>query len=270
METTATPDSGWDNRQAGRENGPRLGWRPIAFGIVALAIVMVYAWFHRDLSLHGLAEREDDLRRFQQAHSLLLPAIVFAIFVAAAGLSLPVGIILSVGCGWLFGPWEAGVLVSFASTAGATLAFWISRYLLRDAISHRVDHLMKSVDELVDRDGAFYLLSLRLVHIVPSWLINLLMGWTTMRTATFWWATQVGTLPATILYVCVGEQFKSLRSLAKEGGISSLLTPGRVAIFVLLAILPLAARQAIKEIQRQADKARSGKTKRQDDGGAPN
>ena len=110
---------------------------------------------------------------------------MFWIYVVATGVSLPVGIILSIGCGWLFGSWEGTLLVSFAATAGATVGFLISRYLLRDAIYSHFAHLMTSVDELLARDGAFYLLSLRLVHVIPSWLINLLMGWTTIRTSDF-------------------------------------------------------------------------------------
>jgi uncharacterized membrane protein YdjX (TVP38/TMEM64 family) len=118
--------------------------------------------------------------------------------------------------------------------------------LLRDAISHHFDHLMTSVDELLARDGAAYLLSLRLIHVIPSWLINLLMGWTTIRISTFWWATQLGTLPATIFYVYCGHQLKSIHELINQGGIASLLTPGHVAVFVLLAALPLIAQQVIK------------------------
>lgn len=223
------PGSGW--RAAGR---------PAVFVVAAAALVIFYANFNHELSLHALAKHEAELRQYNSEHPVLLPLIVAAIYVLATGISLPIGIILAIGCGWLFGLWEAGVLVSFAATAGATLAFWISRYLLRDAIAHRFDHLMKSVDELLERDGAVYLLSLRLVHVIPSWLINLLMGWTNIRTWTFWWATQLGTLPAIVFYVYVGEQLKSLHELSHRG-LSSLLTPWHVVIFFALAIVPLAA-----------------------------
>jgi len=223
-----------------------IGWKPLLFGVAAIAIVMAYAYFHQELTLHALAHREDQLREYQAAHPVRLPLILFAIYVVGTGISLPVGIILSIGCGWLFGQWEGTVLVSFAATTGATVGFLISRYLLRDAVYGHFAHLMTSVDELVDRDGAYYLLSLRLVHIIPSWLINLLMGWTTIRMGTFWWATQLGTLPATIFYVYMGQQYKSLQhDLADKGGISRLLTPVNVAVFVLLATVPLVARQVI-------------------------
>ena len=250
------PKSGWP-----------IGWRPLLFCVAAIALVMLYAYFRHELTLHALARRETDLRQYQQAHPLLLPVIMGLIYVAATGVSLPVGIILSIGCGWLFGVWEATVLVSFAATAGATVGFWISRYLLRDAISHHFDDLMKSVDELLDRDGPFYLLSLRLIHVIPSWLINLLMGWTSIRTSTFWWATQLGTLPATIFYACIGQQLKSLSELTKGGGISSLLTPGRVAVFVLLAALPLAAKQIMKVSQNVKGSGVTGHGSRDDEAG---
>jgi uncharacterized membrane protein YdjX (TVP38/TMEM64 family) len=249
---------------AAQQPGPNsrwpIGWRPLLFGVAAIGLVLAYACFHHELSLHAVAKREDALRQYQQAHPLLLPLIVLAIYVGATGISIPIGIVLSIGCGWLFGIWEGTVLVSFAATAGSIVAFWISRYLLRDAIAHHFDHLMKSVDELLARDGASYLLSLRLIHIIPSWLINLLMGWTTIRTWTFWWATQLGTLPATIFYVCVGQGLKSLHELADKGGISSLLTPGYVAMFILLAALPLIAHQVIKQARAKPEQG-SGETR---------
>jgi len=257
MEPALSPQSEPTKRGSESKSRRAIEWRPIVFAVLAVALVMAYAWFHKDLSLHGLAEREDALRQYQQVHPLLLPLVVFAIFVAGTGVSVPyTSVLLSLGCGWLFGVREGIVLASFAVTAGDTIAFWISRYLLRDSISHHFDDLMKSVDELTARDGAFYLLSLRLLHVVPAWLINLLMGWTTIRSWTFWWATQLGTLPATIFYVVIGAQLKSLHNLVEEGGRSSLLTPGHVALFVVLAILPLIARQVIKGLRGEGRGAR--------------
>ncbi len=225
-----------------------IGWKPILFVIAAIVLLVASAYFHQELRLHALTHRENQLREYQAAHPVRLALILFAIYVVGTGMSLPVGIILSIGCGWLFGQLEGTVLVSFAATTGATVGFLISRYLLRDAVYGHFAHLMTSVDELVERDGAYYLLSLRLVHIIPSWLINLLMGWTTMRTWTFWWATQLGTLPASIFYVYMGQQYNSLQhDLADKGGLSSLLKPMNVVVFVLLAAVPLVARQVFKQ-----------------------
>lgn len=256
MEPAASGKSVPENGQSASKRRGSLDWRPIVFAVALAAIAAAYFAFHRDLSLHRLAEHELALRQFQQAHPLLLALAVFAIFAGLTGVSFPyASVVLSLVCGWLFGFWTGLVLASFAVTAGDTIAFWISRYLLRDAISHRFQKLMISTDEMVDRDGPFYLLSLRLVHVIPAWLINLLMGWTTIRTWTFWWATQLGTLPATLLYVYTGKTLKSLHDLSKSGGISSLLTPANIAIFVVLAIVPLVLRQAVQHVRRARKKA---------------
>lgn len=250
-----------------KEPAPRgrwpIGWRPLVFVVAAIALAIAYVNFRHDFSLHALAHRETELRQYQEAHPLLLALIVLAVFTTAAGISIPwSSAILSLVCGWLFGPWEGTVVASFAATAGATLAFWISRYLLRDAISHYFEHWMTSVDHLLERDGPYYLLSLRLIHVIPSWLINLLMGWTTIRTSTFWWATQLGTLPAIIFYVYIGQQLKSLHELVHHGGISSLLTPVHIAVFVVLAAVPLIARLAMKHARPSAVGTRGSEDKK--------
>ena len=223
------------------KNRPLIGWRPILFCILLVALAVLYFSFKHHLSL---ASRESALQQYNAAHPWKTAIAAFAVFVVATGLSIPyASVVLPLACGWLFGVWEGVLLSTFALTSGDMIAFLISRYLLRDAISHRFDRLMHSVDEQVDRDGAFYLLSLRLVHIIPSWLVNLLIGWTTIRVTTFWWATQIGTLPATIFYVYSGQQLKSLHNL--EGDFYRLLTVRNICIFVALAIVPLVARRVV-------------------------
>lgn len=225
----------------GPKNRPLLGWRPILFCILLIALVVFYFCFKHHLSL---GHRGDELRQYNAAHPWTTAAAAFAVFVAATGLSIPYAtVILPLAFGWLFGLWEGVLLSTFALTTGDMIAFLISRYLLRDAISHRFAGLMHSVDEQVNRDGAFYLLSLRLVHVIPSWLVNLLIGWTAIRLTTFWWATQIGTLPTTILYVYSGQQLKSLHDL--EGDFYRLLTFRNICIFIALAVIPLVARQAM-------------------------
>ena len=229
-------------------NANRPNWiKPLAFLLGAAAIAGACYYFRRDLTLERLAHHHRQLINFRDEHPLLLPAIMLAVQAAAAALSLPIGVALSIMSGWLFGLWEGALLASFASTLGATLAFWISRYLLRDAISSRFRELLKRADELLQRDGALYLVSLRLVHVIPFELINLLMGWTKIRTTTFWWATQLGMLPATFFYVYIGDQVRragTLKELA-ENGIFSLLTWPRLGAFVLLAAIPLAIKYAL-------------------------
>jgi uncharacterized membrane protein YdjX (TVP38/TMEM64 family) len=245
------------SQHAEQRSGWHAAWRPAVFCIAAFALVMAYAFFRHDLSPHALADRADALRQYGNDHPWRLAFIAFGIFAASVGLSIPyASILLSLWCGWMFGFWKGVLLASLGVTAGDTLAFWISRYLLRDAISHHFEHLMSAADELLDKEGAVYLLSLRLVHVIPAWLINLLMGWTTIRAITFWWATQLGTLPATALYAYVGAQFKSLHELARHGGAWSLLTPWHVAVFVMLAIVPLAARWTYLKVRAKRDGSR--------------
>ncbi len=234
-----------------------LALRPTLFVVAAALIVaasLYFAYFHKAGMLHYLADREDALRRITDERPALVAAAIFGIYVLTAALSIPLGIVLSVFTGWLFNQFPYGmvaaiILINFASTAGATLAFLISRYLLRDAISHRFTGLLTKADELLERDGAFYLLSLRLVHVIPFWLINLIMGWTTISIRTFWWASQLGMLPATILYVYAGHKLPSIDTLATEG-VSSILEPRIVGVFVLLAMLPLALKWLIDRVRK--------------------
>src|SRR5262249_45403335 len=123
----------------------------------------------------------------------------------------------------------------------ATAALAISRFLLRDAVTERWPHLVKQADEKIETDGAFYILSLRLIHLVPSWLVNLVIGCTTMRISTFWWATQLGMLPAAAFYVHFGSHLASLADLG-ENGVSGIITVPIVIAFLLLSLLPLALR----------------------------
>ena len=213
-------------------------WKPLLF-FAAAVVLTAAAWhFRHDLTLAAVAQNQHRLRHFHAEHPLLLPAIVFAVYVASAAVYVPLGIVLSLLSGWLFGLWAGIALVSFATAVGATLALLISRYLLRDAISRRFDQRLAQVDHALERDGAFYLLSLRLVHVVPFWLINLLFGWTTIRVTTFWWATQLGTLPATLLYVYTGTQFPNLDEMASSS-LWDILTWKRLAALLLLAVVPL-------------------------------
>jgi uncharacterized membrane protein YdjX (TVP38/TMEM64 family) len=133
--------------------------------------------------------------------------------------------------------------VSFASSIGATLAFLVSRHLLRDSVQARFGERLRAIDEGIARDGAFYLFSLRLVPAFPFFLINLLMGLTPIRTRTFYWVSQLGMLPGTLVYVNAGTELGAVDSLA------GVLSPGLVASFVLLGLFPLLARWMVERVQ---------------------
>ena len=140
-------------------------------------------------------------------------------------------------------------MASCANAGGCIVGMLISRYLLRGAISGHYVKALTEANRLIDRDGAIYLLSLRLVHVIPSWLINLLLGWTNIRLTTFWWATQLGTLPATLLYAYLGAHFPSLDAMHRADW-RDIITLPRIGAFVLLALLPLALKRLLHRKDR--------------------
>ena len=213
-------------------------WRLIVASVLVMAIATVATIYRNELSLANLAQYEDSLRKLHTEHPVLVFLSVFAIFVAVTSLSLPFSTVLTVVCGWYFPFWRALVLVSFASTAGATLAFWLSRYLLRDVVRHRFGERLTRINESLGRDGAYYLFSLRLVPVIPFFVINAVMGLTPIRTRTFWWVSQLGILPVNLVWVAVGAAAPSLRVL-DEQGLSGLPTTQIAIAFTLLGLLLL-------------------------------
>ncbi len=224
--------------------------RPILIGLVAVVSVASFylVGTHKGELLKYLVDREGMFREFAADHPIGLPVILFVVYTLTAAVSIPLGIILSLISGWLLGMEEAVVLVSLSSTTGATLAMLISRYLLRDAVSHHFAAPLVRADEMLERDGPFYLLSLRLVHVIPFWLVNLVMGWTTISVRTFWWSSQLGMLPATLLYVYTGARL-SFKEIARSG-LSSILTPAALTAFFGMAVLPLVVKVVIDRLRR--------------------
>ncbi|MCA9268191.1 MAG: TVP38/TMEM64 family protein [Planctomycetales bacterium] len=227
-----------------------MNWRAKAL-VLALAATVAVAvfWQLRDvLSLRMLAERESELRSLQDASPLLVLGAAFVVYVVVTGLSLPFATVLTLLYGWYFRFWPALLLVSFASTAGATLAFLLSRYLLRDVIRRRLGTRLKKFDEAFAREGAYYLFSLRLVPAAPFFVVNAAMGLTNIRTTTFWWVSQLGMLAGTVVYVYAGSSVPSLAALA-ENGAQAVFT-GRQLLqftiaFALLGLFPLVARRTL-------------------------
>ena len=176
-------------------------------------------------------------------------AIAFLFYVVAAGLSLPGATVLTLLYGWYFGFGAGIVLVSFSSTAGATLAFLLSRFLFRDAIQKRFGDRLVKFNESLEREGPFFLFTLRLIPAVPFFVINAVMGLTLIRTRTFWWVSQLGMLAGTVVYVYAGSRVPGLQTLADQG-INAVFSPVQLTqIVVALALLgtfPLAARWMMK------------------------
>jgi len=218
-------------------------------GAVALAVVTFWAWWHFDLgallTLDQLRASRDALQARVQAQPLATAALFFALYVAATALSIPGAVVLTLAAGAMFGLGWGLLLVSFASSLGALLAFLVARYLLRDVIQARFGTALAPINEGVRKDGTFYLLTLRLVPIFPFWLINLLMGLTPMRAGRFYAVSQVGMLAGTAVYVNAGTQLAAIESPG------DILSPGLLGSFVLLALFPWLARAGVGWLERR-------------------
>ncbi|RXW28398.1 TVP38/TMEM64 family protein [Enterobacter ludwigii] len=186
----------------------------------------------------------DEIKIHQQAllshveHAPLQSALIFfALYVVVSALSIPGAAILTLLGGALFPLWEGTILVSFASTLGATLAMLASRYLLRDWVQRRFAQQMKTVNAGMAHDGAGYLFALRLMPLFPFFLVNLLMGLTRIGLRRYWWVSQLAMLPATVVFLNAG------RELGKVSTLRDILSPGMVFAFTLLGLLPLVTRR---------------------------
>lgn len=224
--------------------------RLLVFLVLAIAAGIGFKTFGSELTLEKLATRESAFRQFQEAHPVLVYLLAVSIYVSVTGLSLPGATPLSLLIAWLFGFWRALILVSFSSTAGATVAFLLSRYLFRELVSQRFGDRLEIFNNALKRDGAFYLLSLRLMPIVPFFVINAVMGLTPVRTRTFWFVSQLGMLPGTAVYVYAGSRVPSLQSIA-DRGINAVFTTSQMthffSAFILLALFPLVVRRILKQ-----------------------
>lgn len=218
--------------------------RSLLIAAILAALVAVW-WFDlaQYLSLEFLqAQRESLTTQFEQ-NPLLVAGIYFVVYVLVTALSIPGAAVMTLAGGAIFGLFWGVVLVSFASTIGATCAFLGARYVLRDAVQSRFGDRLKPINAGITRDGAFYLFTLRLVPVFPFFLINLLLGLTQMRAWTFFWVSQLGMLAGTFVYVNAGTQLAQVTSL------SGILSPTLIGAFVLLGIFPLLARKLVDVIK---------------------
>lgn len=225
-------------------------WKKLAvLALVVTVGVVVYTQFGESLSLENLAQQESQLREFQQQHPVLVFGVAFLVYAAITGLSLPGAAALTLLYGWYFGIAPGVLLVSFASTTGATLAFLLSRFLFRDTIQNRFGDRLAKFNTALEKEGAFYLFTLRLIPAVPFFVINAVMGLTPIKTWTFWWVSQLGMLAGTFVYVYAGSSVPDLATLAEKGA-QAVFTPTQltqiVLAFVLLGVFPLAARWLMK------------------------
>ena len=230
--------------------------------IVLLIAALVAVFFGFDLgqylSFDYLKSRQSALASFYADHQMMSMAIYMAIYILVAALSLPGAAVMTLAGGAIFGFWYGLVLVSFASTIGATLAFLVARFLLKDMVQKKFGDRLKTVNHGVEKDGAFYLFTLRLVPVFPFFVINLVMGLTPIRTGVFYAVSQIGMLAGTAVYVNAGTQLAQIDSL------SGILSPDLVFSFALLGIFPLIAKKTAAKIKSRKALAATPRPKKFD------
>jgi len=215
-------------------------------GLVLLLLLLIMSFFIFDLgqylNLEYLKSKHTDLTAWRDSSPIQAALILFSLYVLVTAVSLPGAAVMTLAVGAIFGLFWGTVLVSFASTLGATLAFLIARFVLSDAVQERFGDRLGALNKGIEKDGVFYLFGLRLVPIFPFFVINLVMALTPIRTWTFAWVSQVGMLVGTVVYVNAGTQ------LAKIDSISGILSPGLLLSFVLLGLFPLVAKKILGAI----------------------
>lgn len=222
----------------------------LLLAFAALVVAFFALRLDRYLNLATLKESQDALASAYAANAWTVRALYFAAYVAVASLSLPGAAILTLAGGGMLGFGWGLLLVSFASSIGATVSFLVARYVLRDVVHARFGARLADIDRGMERDGALYLFSLRLIPVVPFFAINLAMGLTTLRTWTFYWVSQLGMLAGTAVYVNAGTQLASISSLR------DVASPGLLGAFVLLGLFPLVAKAIMNFIAKRKVYAR--------------
>ena len=218
--------------------------RLVVLVVIAVLVAAFFAFdLGRYLDLGHLQSQRGRLHDLFVAHPWRVGAAFFAVYVAVTGLSLPGAAVLTLVAGAVFGLGWGTVIVSFASTLGAALAFLLARYLARDAVRRRFRGSLERMDGGIRKDGAFYLFTLRLVPVFPFFIINLAMGLTSMRVLVFAFVSQAGMLPGTLVYVNAGTRLGELESLA------GILSPALWLSFLLLGVFPLVAKKAVDALR---------------------
>ena len=215
--------------------------------LIILIAALITAFFLFDLgqylNLAYIKAKQAEIDAFYQANPMPAALSFFSMYILVTGLSLPGAAIMSLIGGAIFGLIWGTVLVSFAAPMGATLAFLASRYIFRDVIQRKFARQLKPLNEGIEKEGGFYLFTLRLVPAFPFFIINLVMGLTHIRTITFFLVSQIGMLPGTIVFINAGTQ------LAKISAISDILSFNLIASFILLGLFPLLAKKTVDFIQ---------------------
>ncbi len=216
--------------------------KKIIIVLVIICLIAAFKIFNLGdyLTLSYIKESQERFTILYSEHRVAVIASFMGIYILVTSLSLPGAAVMTIAAGALFGLILGTVIVSFASTIGATLACFVSRFVLRDWIQGKFGDKLKKVNEGIEKEGALYLFTVRLIPIFPFWLINLVMGLTKMPLKTFGWVSQVGMLAGTAVYVNAGKELAKIESLS---GIFSL---GLIFSFVLLGLFPIMAKKLLE------------------------
>ena len=209
--------------------------------VIAVVAVALFAFFYFDLgkflTLDYLKEQREGLKAYIEENTLTAALSYMGVYIAITALSVPGAAVMTLAGGALFGLVMGTIMVSFASTIGATLAFLTARFLLRDWVQEKFGDKLEKINKGVEEEGAFYLFTLRLVPLFPFFVINLAMGLTPIKTATFFFVSQLGMFAGTVVYVNAGTQIAEITSL------KGILSPTLLFSFVLLGVFPLIAKK---------------------------
>ncbi len=220
--------------------------------IVLAGLICVGLFFYFDLgqylTLTYLKDSQEKLNTLYLENRVMVIAVYMAIYILVTALSLPGAVIMTLAGGALFGLVTGTIVISFASTIGATLACFVSRFLLREWVQDKFGDKLKAINEGIDREGAFYLFTLRLIPIFPFFVINLVLGLTKMPLRTYFWVSQIGMFPGTIVYVNAGKELGQITSL------KGILSPGLLLSFIILGLFPITVKKLLALYKKKTGK----------------
>ncbi len=230
----------------GEKVSPSLRKKVLLVALLAIAVVIVKAYnLEQYLTLEYIKASQSGFQALYEAEPALVIAAYMSVYIAVVSLSIPGAVPMTLTGGALFGFLSGSIVVSFASTIGATLACTVSRFLLRDWVQKKFGGRLATLNDGIRREGAFYLLSMRLNPLFPFSAINLGMGLTKMPLRTFYFISQIGMLPGTMVYVNAG------RELAKIESLRDIVSPSLVLSFILLSIFPILIRKTLSFLQKR-------------------
>jgi len=217
-------------------------------GIAVAAAVLLYLGPEKYLNLEFIKSQLDQLVDYRRQNPLTAVLIFAAVYIAVTAASIPGALVLTLLGGAIFGFLIGTVVVLISATIGATIAFLVARYLFDDLVRNKMGEKVAGIRESFRREGALYLFSMRLVPVIPFFAINLLMGLTSISTASFFFASLVGMAPGTMVFINAGTQ------LAQLDSVKGLLSPALIASFILLAVFPYIAKYLLKLVKQRMGK----------------